>query len=501
MEIRIDRESATPVYRQISQFISQMILHGDLPEGYRLPPERLLARSLGVNRTTVMNAYAELKADGLIDGRVGDGTRVAAAGKTAIMGSGAHPLRWSDLMRPSTRAGDQNLRDLLALSENRDSILLSLGFPAPELLPAALLRRGLDEILTEQGAGPYAYGPAEGMSTFREALSGLMGARGSNVSAGEILVTSGAQQAIDLVTRALVEPGDAVIVEEPTYIGALQVFRGAQARVISVPLDREGMRLDALETILTRFQPKLIYTLPTFQNPSGRLMGTGRRSRLLELAYRYRVPILEDDVYSDIWFDSPPPPSLHAIDPLGHVVYASSFSKALCPGLRVGWLVAPRPIFDRLVQIKQAADLQTPTLSQLLVERLLRAGLYTKHVDGIRRKYRDRRDAMEEALRKYGSDWAEWSPPRGGFYIWCRIKSVVPVRAVASAAADGGVSILPGDACVAGDGAADFARLSYSYADPARIGEGIARLAETVRKLRTRGPAPRAGITTTRPVV
>jgi len=502
MKVKIDRRSDTPVYRQISQFFRAQILQDALPEGFRLPPERALARTLGVNRTTIMNAYADLKADGLVTGRVGDGTRVAAAGRESPpRARDVQPLRWSDFARVSFRASDEEVKRLLSLSEDRGTIVLSLGFPALDTIPLRLLKDATDEMVAERGAAAFFYAPAEGVSTFRVALAELMTERGAALGPEEIIVTTGSQQAIDLIARTLVEPRDTVVVEEPTYLGALQVFRMAGARLVSVPVDGEGMRVDLLERLLERYGPKLIYTLPTFQNPSGAVMSLERRMKLLDLAYRFGVPIVEDDVYVDLWFDEPPPPSLRALDRNGFVLHTGSFSKVLCPGLRVGWLTAPRSLVRRLVQVKQLLDLQAPTLSQMIVERLLATGRFARHAESARKKYAARRDAMDAALNRHAHHWAEWRRPRGGFYYWCRLKEPLTAHDLAGAAAEKSVSILPGATCMAGEPQDERIRLSFSYASPEEIEDGIARLSRAARRLGSHAHAEDAAVDATRPLV
>jgi DNA-binding transcriptional MocR family regulator len=498
----IDRQSRVPVFRQISQFFSGQILQGALPEGFRLPPERSLARTLGVNRTTVMNAYAELKAERLVHGRVGDGTRVVAVGReTPARPTEVQPLRWSDFSRLSFRPTDEEIKNLLALSEHKDVILLSLGFPALEAVPLRMLREAAEDVLRRRGAAALFYAPAEGVSSFRASLATLMGERGAPMSSDEIVVTSGSQQALDVIVRTLVEAGDTVVVEEPTYLGALQIFRAAGVRLVSVPVDRDGMRVDLLEHLLERYNPKLIYTLPTYQNPSGSVLSQERRVKLLDLAYRFRIPIVEDDVYGDLWYDAPPPPALYALDRHGFVLYAGSFSKALCPGLRVGWIAGPRLLVRRLVQVKQLVDLQAPTLSQMMIERVLESGNYARHVQQARKRYATHRAAMEDALRRHARGWAEWTRPAGGFYYWCRLASPLSAASLAVAAAEKSVSILPGAACIAGESPEDHIRLSFSCATPKEIETGIARLSRVARRLGSQSREAEHSVDATRPVI
>jgi DNA-binding transcriptional MocR family regulator len=230
-------------------------------------------------------------------------------------------------------------------------------------------------------------------------------------------------------------------------------------------------------------------------------MSLERRMKLLELAYRYRVPIVEDDVYGDLWYDEQPPPSLRALDRHDYVIHASSFSKVLSPGLRVGWIAGPRPLMKRLVQAKQAMDLQAPTLSQMVIERLLASGGYAHHVQGLRAEYGARRDAMEEALRKHARGWGAWRRPRGGFFHWCRVLPPVSIDGLVAGAGEKRVSILPGSACMAEESVEGYLRLSFSFAHPEEIETGIARLARVVRRAASQTREPLEAVGATPPVV
>ena len=495
VQIRIDRSSTVPVYLQIDRELRALIASGELPQGAMLPPERQLATSLGVNRTTILNAYRELKADGLVESRVGSGTRVSG-GVTASPGP-VGPLPWSQLVRPSgEEAPDPLVRDLLELTERADVISFAVGLPAPDLLPLDLVGRLHAAMMREAGPAALLHSPTEGLTQFRETLCGLMAGRGVSCAVPEVLVTSGSQQGLDLLARVLLDPGDEVVVEEPSYFGALQVFRRAGARLLGVPTDRDGMRTDVLESVLARRRPKLIYTLPTFQNPSGAVLAGGRRRQLLDLAYRFQVPVVEDDPYSELRYEGNALPPLKALDDHGHVIYASSFSKVLFPGLRVGWLVAPPALVRRLALVKQSVDLHTTTPGQWLIHHFIRDGHFQRHVAAARQAYRIRRDAMDEALRAAAPPALEWARPEGGFYFWCRLPaSVAQGRLFALAAAEG-VAYLPGEACFAGGAAAGFMRLNFTYPTCDQIRVGVAALAAALRtavRARADGGAERGG--------
>lgn len=485
MDITIDRDSAVPVYRQISQRIRDLILSGRLPQGFRLPPERRLAEALGVNRTTVLAAYRELKADGLLGAHVGRGTEVvpppATATAPAADGSAAGPvapppLPWRQLGKhEGLRGEDPLLRDLLESTERRDAISLAVGLPAADLVPVSILRALQNELWADTGAASLMHAPTEGLGLLRDALADHMTSRGAPCDASGIMVTSGSQQALDLVARAFIEPGDLVIVEEPSYFGALSVFARAGARLAGVPVDAHGMRTDVLAALLARQRPKLIYTLPTFQNPSGSVMSLERRRQLLALAYRHQVPLVEDDPYSELRYEGAPLPSLRALDPHGYVIYASSFSKILCPGLRLGWIAAPRAVVRQLTLVKQAIDLHASTPAQWLALRFLERGHLEPHLRTLRGAYAARRDALLGALAPLAGLGVTWTRPEGGFYAWCRLPKDTSMAQLLGAAANHGVSFLPGTACFTDDPGTPAARLCFTAAPEGEIREGIAR--------------------------
>ncbi|HID64811.1 MAG TPA: PLP-dependent aminotransferase family protein, partial [Anaerolineae bacterium] len=489
MMLRLDRDSRTPLYLQIRNQLREMILDGTLSEGSRLPPERKMATALGVNRSTVVNAYRELAADGLVEARVGRGTTVRRPPLPPTtqppIPLSPHPLVWSEYLLPRPEGSrDPLLRDLMALLTRPDTISFAAGIPAPELYPLDDFRQAMAHVLDTAGQTLLQPCPVEGYYPLRQTIARCMARRGTTVRAENILVVTGSQQGLDLIARAFLRAGDEVVVEAPSYLGALQIFSAAGARLLGVPLDGEGMRLDVLENILIRYRPKLIYTLPTFQNPSGCTMAPRRRLRLLELARRHRVPIVEDDPYGELYYTGQAPSPLLALDPVlspvegqdGYVIYLSTFSKILFPGLRLGWVAAPRPVIERLSQIKQLADLHCSTLIQGAVHEFCQRGALDKHLDRVRDLYRQRRDAMLAALTEHGPAGLEWDEPQGGFNLWCRLPPGLKARRLMAEAAARSVALVPGEVFYPDGGGQEEMRLNFSCPPVALIEEGVQRL-------------------------
>jgi len=301
------------------------------------------------------------------------------------------------------------------------------------------------------------------------------------------MITSGSIQGLTLISRTFLEPGDLVVVENPTFFGALQSFTAVKARLLFVPTDKDGMRVDVLEQIISRHHPKLIYTIPSFQNPSGYVLSLERRKQLLNLVHRFSIPLVEDDPYSEIYFSNqPPPPALKRLDRFNHVIYISTFSKILFPGLRVGWLQAPRTVIERLSQAKVLYDLHTNTPGQIAIQRYLALGRMEKHLQTIRAAYAEKMAAMEEALQTHCSSCLEWRQPSGGYYFWCRLPQGLNSRDLMAALFREGVAILPGEAFYPGSEGGSWFRLNFTFPDSEQIEKGVAIIGRTINRLSSR---------------
>jgi len=383
------------------------------------------------------------------------------------------------------------IRELLKLTQRPEVISFAGGLPAPELFPSERFREACERVLAEKAACALQYGTTEGYAPLREMIAKNMARYGIVASADNVLITSGSQQALDLIGKLLINPGDRVLVEAPTYLGALQAFNVYGAEYVSVPIDDDGLQTERLEEAL-RSGPKFMYILPNFQNPGGVTLTEGRRHHLVLLAERYGIPIIEDDPYGQLRYEGEHLPPLIVVDRenlrrddgyrLGNVIYLSTFSKTLAPGLRLGWIVAPPEVITKLVQLKQGADLHTSTFAQVVAYEVARDGFLDEHVRKIRQVYRERRDAMLAALEEFCPPQVAWTHPAGGLFLWATLPEDIDCNALFADALRQNVAFVPGDSFYAtGDGNGCHMRLNFSNAPPELIREGIRRLSIAIQ--------------------
>ena len=486
MRLAISRENNTPVYIQIFEQIRRQIISGELLPGFRLPPERKLAESLGVNRTTVLNAYRELKAEGLVGSHVGNGTIVLSylQGEADSANNNPQEPAWNQIFNQHSSDFDSYIvKDLLTLASRKDVISFATGIASPETGPIQALIGIENELVEKRNYKALLHSPTEGFASLREAISSLMHKRGVYCQYDEIMLLSGSQQGLDLAARIMLDPGDIVVVEEPSFFPAIQAFKSIGARVMGIPIDEKGMRIDLLEQLLQRYRPKLIYTIPTFHNPSGTEMELERRKRLVELAYKYRVLIMEDDAYGDLCYEGHSLPLLKSMDNDGYVIYLSTFSKTVYAGLRLGWMVAHKKVVKKFAAAKQIMDLHASSLSQWIIERFITSGGLDAHIPILCRDYRIKRDAMYDALAKNAPTDLIWNRPRGGYYIWCKLPSGVSASKLISKAAERKVVFVPGTPFFTSGQGDDFIRLNFTFAVLKDITEGVQRLCEAMKEL------------------
>lgn len=460
-----------PFYRRLVDLVDRGVSRGELPSGFQLPPERDLAQTLRVSRATVVAAYRELEARGIVRAYVGRGTFVCARPDP-----GSAPFSWrGKVSAAALQSDDATVRDLVAHAANPGLISFAAGTPALECFPTEALRRAIDAILTRDAAGALRLGPTEGQPRFRSVIAERFGGQPEN-----ILVLAGAQQGLDLLARCLVDPGDAVIVDRPGYLGAISSFRCAGARLVGWDIQRAD--LDELEELMLRYRPKVMYLTPTHQNPTGITLPIRARRELIELAERYRVPIIEDDTYRELSLNTPPPPSLYELDELNTVViHLNSFAKMLAPGLRLGWISAVPAIVEQLALIKQRVDPHTQNLSQLAVAELIETGAFDRHLGHLRGEHRRRRDAMVKALRQsVPGDQLRFAVPEGGLYLWCRLPDTVRAKDVQRESFRDRVVFVPGEAFYVDRGGTHELRVCYTAQPAERAGQAARALARSI---------------------
>jgi DNA-binding transcriptional MocR family regulator len=469
VQINLNRGGPQPLYTQLAQDIQRRIRSGALPPGARLPTVRELARQLGVTRLTVHTAYSELQAGGWVEATVGRGTFVAATSEPAAML--ADPGR--DLSPPSI------LNDMLRMARLPGMRSLAMADAAPDLYPAREFGRALEEALA---AGPavLGYAPSQGDPVLRTTLAELLRDRGISAGPDEIVITSGVTQGMSLIAHTLARPGDAVIVEQPTYLGLLNVLSAQGIRAVGVPVDEEGLVVEALEPLILEHRPRFIYTIPVFQNPSGVCLSAARRAALLELIERHRIPLVEDDIYSQLAYEGAAPQAIKAGDHGGLVLNISSFSKSALPGARVGYVVAAPHLAARLTAAKQADDLCSPTLIQRAMALFIQHGWLANHLRRAIPQYRERRDALMAAMARHFPSGLRWTSPSGGFCSWVALPPGVSTADLYLAAVERGVAFAPGDVFFAGAPPQPYMRLSFSSLTPELIGEATLILGQVL---------------------
>ena len=385
------------------------------------------------------------------------------------------------LARRAARMNPSVIREILKLTEQPGIVSLAGGLPAAETFPVEAMREAAQRVLRDAPREALQYAASEGYGPLREWVASHLATQGLAVDASQVLITTGSQQGLDLVGKALIDAGSAVAVESPTYLGALQAFAPFEPELAAIDCDAHGPLPAALQGARGA---RFLYVLPNFQNPSGRCIPAERRDALVAAARTAGVPLVEDNPYGDLWFDAPPPASLASRWPEG-TVYLGSFSKVLAPGLRLGYVVAPARIFPKLLQAKQAADLHTPGLNQRMVHEVVKGAFLDTHVPRIRARYRAHRDAMQAALAQHFAPLgATWQAPGGGMFFWVELPPRLDATALLARAVERGVAFVPGAAFYAHAPRANTLRLSFVTVEPEAIERGIATLAGVVAEAR-----------------
>jgi DNA-binding transcriptional MocR family regulator len=506
LPLQLQGESHVPLYVQIRDQLRAMVRSGELRPGDRIPASRELAQHLGVHRTTVANAYAELESEGLIQGHVGRGTFIRENGSSASpdgkgtgfgnvaampvrlppsSANGNGPLRWETLF--ADERGEEALSRLMpAIPAGAISFIVAR--PAPEFFPIDKLSACAQAALKRDGNRILQLGSSDGFAPLKRAIADLVKREGIKASEDQILISAGCQQALDLLSKAFLRPGDAVILENPTYPGALAVFSAARVRCLGVNVRTvstdsagAGIDLEALETTLVQNRVKLIVVTPDFHSPTGTSMSVGSRRRLLDLATRHQVPVVEDHIYARLHFRSEPLPSLKSLDRTGIVIHIDSFSKIAFPGLRVGWIIAPEKVIDRLRLVKQYTDLHTDQLAQATMTEFLQQGLLEKHLKAMRRVYATRLSVLLDCLERHMPEGVEWTRPEGGLCIWVTLPPGFDASELSVHARERGVMFSPGRYFYVQVPRPNAFRLGFAGVDERKIARGVEILGEELR--------------------
>ncbi|MCR6522128.1 MocR-like pyridoxine biosynthesis transcription factor PdxR [Lysinibacillus capsici] len=473
MNIEIQRNIKVSLSKQIYLSIIDHIRSGLLEEGTQLPSVRDLSKHIGVSLVTTVKAYQKLEEDGFVSSIQGKGTFINTECKGIVRDSPTGNLDWQ-----------LSVQDYLPRSQVAqfhhvpERINLSSSIIDPGLLPNRYLESEANRIFSENPRIMSQYGEVQGDIALRTEICNYLQKTEVPTTPENILVTNGSQQGIDLIARTFIGPGDVVIMEAPTYPGAIDVFRGRGAVILTVPIDDEGMQVDKLQSLCDKYKPKIIYTIPTYHNPTGVIMSVKRRKEILNIAQSFQSLIIEDDPHSEIYFNRKPPSSLKSMDEYGHVIYVKGLSKTLSPGCRIGVLIASGSIFKRLLAAKANVDLGSPLITQKVILPFIQSYRMNDHVKKLRTALKIRRDLVVDLLSEYAPSDTSWKVPEGGLNLWVTLPSWVNINHLLIEAKKRKVTFLPGFACYPMEYENNHIRISYSYMNEPLLREGIITLCD-----------------------
>ncbi|MGA2480696.1 MAG: PLP-dependent aminotransferase family protein [Spirochaetia bacterium] len=488
MVIDLDRNAATPLYLQLKTGIADLIGNGQLLPGSRLPSTRELSISLGVNRNTVISAYQELEVEGLVSSHVGRGTAVSEhlPMRAAVSPVASEGLRLEPLLSTSWRNSHQRLppglEQLLETEEEPHTISFASHSPDIALFPTEEFASCLQSAMRTYGADLLTTGSPRGFPPLLAYLPQFLARRGIRCTEQEIMIVNGIQQGLSLVARLFVDPGDTVIMENLTYPGALGAFRSLQATCVGIPLDGDGMRIDVVESVLRRRRAKLVYTMPTYHNPTGTVLPPDRRDRLGDLAREHELVVVEDDYVHELAFDGREVLPLKARDTAGGMIYMGSFSEILCPGIRLSWIVASPAIIDRLLTIKQFADLYTNRILQGALLEFIQKGLLERHLKRKVAVSRARCAVMLEEMKTRFPDEVSWQKPRGGIFLWADLPRGLDALALLVKTRRQGVVFAPDRVFSVEEWERGGMRLGFAGVEEEKIRKGIRILADALKE-------------------
>lgn len=476
-----DKASDTPLYAQVIAYFTEQISNGTWAGGQNIPSQRQLAKQFDVNRSTIVEATTELIAMGLLETSYGGGTKVSRDSWMHLLHAGSP--RWQTYIDAGAFQSNHSAVQLINRFEFEPGyVRMCTGELSPDVIQKELVKEALDHLsgkdLELNYSNPY------GSPELRQAIKRHLRKKGIDVPVSNILVVSGALQALHLISYGIVPVKSKVYVESPSYLESLNIFQSSGSFLVPIPMDRNGILPWMIPNTGASGVNSLLYTIPTFQNPTGRLMPLNRRKELLMYCVKNNIPIIEDDTLCDLWLDESPPPPLKALDDNNNVIYVGSMSKCFSPGLRVGWVVAPESIIRRLADVKMQMDYGVSSLSQQIAQELFESGLYERGMENIRACLRERRTLMGELLEIYFSNLATWNIPDGGFFLWLRLTGKISAQQVFENALKEKILVPPGSiydsdcsACI---------RLSYGFLGDEEMESAMRRLAEIIRRIQKR---------------
>ena len=470
-----DRNDSAQLHIQIARYMRDKIASGEWPVDFKLPSQRTLSEIFGVNRSTVIAAIEELTAEGLLKGNTGGGTRVI--NNTWTLMTTEHSHNWNPYIYSGVHQANQRImQQINAVEFQPDIIRMGSCEPSPELIPSGMIQKTLEKL--SKSMKPLGYEEAKGALHLRREICVYLKTLGIEAEPDSVLITSGVLQGLQLISLGLLHANSVFYLEKPSYLYSLRTFQSFGLQLSGIQLDDEGIDVKELMDRHKRRKGSMLFSIPTFQNPTGNVMSLERRKRLIDACYLEQLPIIEDDVYRELWFDEEPPPPLKALDEKGLVLYTGGVSKNLCPGLRIGWVVGPEKVIERLADIKMQTDYGSSSLSQNVTAELFSSGLYYQHNDIMRKNVKIRRDVTLEALKKYFTGIATWNIPSGGYFIWLKLNEGISMHELFVKALSKKILVFPG--CLYEIHSNRYIRISYSYASLKEIEYAIKILSELV---------------------
>ena len=485
MDIIINHHTQTPIYLQIVNQLKEMILKGEITDGFVLPSERTMAKHLNVHRNTIIKAYTELKSEDLLASSQGKGYNISYQSGSAEEGNEKDMISWSSVIKDEYLDLKITFDDLFTKSYSSNNISFAGGIASAEEYGKEDLALILNDIISSDNIEAYSYTPYQGNQQLRQNLAFFMQGKGVKAKPGEIQVVSETNQALDYLAALLIKPGDVVITEEPVSPDVYRTFVLAGGKVITVPIDEEGIICESLEPLILKHSPKFIYVNPDFQNPTGIVMSLNRRKALLSLSHKYKLPIIEEDGASEIQFEGIRIPSIKALDKGNNVIYIYSFALTFAPGIRMAFVLADKTLIKSLSYIVSIRLISLDSISQKLLSSYIEKGIYQKNLRNICSDYKEKRDLMCSCLTEARTIGLGFRKPSGGVYLWCKLSPDIDFRKLYSKTCEKGVSFIPGNVFyLKGSNGDSYIRLNFSYPSKLQIERGINLLTEAIKESR-----------------